>query len=303
MISIALIGLSLLSSNSGSASERWIPPNIKVIEQRILTDDAKLAFYEANGMPINETLMKFAGRKSGSVFDWFNTPELEEFILWHKENGKSVYLKYLLSDPVKLFFDPIKKMRFMANALPIFYYSPEGFENIFPPGLNQILFFEYLNLRTFLVILILLLLGLGVFVHEKKQRFVTPLVMSLLIYPHALIVWTASGGDVDRHSYQLRVQFRLTIILLSIFILGYLIEWVVKNYYWSLERGKKIVMLSGIGLTAFSLSSDFLIETGDTFSLGYAQIFLLVVGFLLLVTSSYLHFAPEKLRSALLGDN
>ena len=302
IISFVLIGMCFLSSNSGSASERWIPPNIKVIEQRILTDNSNLAFYEANGMPVSEKLMEFAGRKEGGVFEWFGTPELAEFIQWHNENGKRVYLKYLLSDPIKLFFDPFKNIRFLVNSNPIFYYSPRGFEQIFPQGLGEIIFIKLLDRKSFIFSLVIFLVGFGIYILKKKEHFVTPLILAVLLYPHALIVWTASGGDVNRHAFQFRVQFRLTIILLFIFILGYFVERIVSKYFSFFERGKKLILILGIGFAVFALIADFLFETRDTFSLGYSQIFLLSMGGLLIVGSGYLHFAPEKLRYLLIGN-
>lgn len=302
IISLLLIGFCLLSSNSGSVSERWVPPNIKVIEQRILTDESNLAFFEANGMPVNETLMGFAGRKEGSIFEWFETPELEEFIEWHNKNGKRVYLKYLLSDPFKLFGDPIVNAKFLVKSNPIFYYSPRGFENIFPESLSAIIFFRYLDPKSIAFTLFCVLLGLGLYIFEKKDQFVVPLLMGLMLYPHALIIWTASGGDVNRHAYQFRIQFRLTVILLFIYIVGYLVERIIRRYYSYFEKGKKFILFFGIGFAVFSLLSDFIFETGDTFSLGYAQIFLLGMGALLIIGSGYLHFSPEKLKFLLIGN-
>ena len=62
-----------------------------------------------------------------------------------------------------------------------------------------------------------------------------------------------------------------------------------------------LILILGIGFAVFALIADFLFETGDTFSLGYAQIFLLGMGVLLITGSGYLHFSPEKLKYLLLG--
>lgn len=256
VISLSLIGMCILSSQLGSASERWLPPNLKVVEQRILTDQESLEFYIDQGMPVNETLMSFAGRRSGRIADWFENPELEDFVEWHNENGKQVYLRYLLRDPIEFFLGPIKNITFMVNANPLSYYMPDGFEPIFPAGLNNLVFFKYWTLYSKIYTAFLLLAGVVVYIYKRKEMLIVPLSMSLLLYPHALIVWTASGGDVNRHSYQFRVQFRLALWLILIFLLGFLIEEIVKRFYSDLESGKRLILGLGGLLVIFSYYYD-----------------------------------------------
>jgi hypothetical protein len=181
-------------------------------------------------------------------------------------------------------------------------YAPHGFEQILPQGLNEALFFKHLDLKSILFTIFCLSLGLGIFIFKQQVIFITPLIMTSFLYPHALIVWAASGGDINRHAYQFRVQYRLVLILLSIVILGFIVEWIVKEYFSILEKRKRAILFSGIGLSVFSISADFLFNTGDTFSLGYAQIFLLLIGSFLIFGSTYLHLAPDKLKIGLGGE-
>lgn len=301
IISLILFTFCMVSTQLGDISGRWIPPNLKIIEKRILTSENNLAFYQSSGMPVNSALMDMAGGEGLRIHDWYDNPELSSFLAWHLENGKKVYLQLLVSNPTKTFLDPFRNSRTLVFSQPLFAYSPKGFESVLPVPLNEILFFKFWNPKLVIVTVLLFFSSVGIVLYRKRLSLLTPLVMGLFLYPHALAVWTASGGDVNRHAYQLRVQYRLTIILLSIYIIEYLLVIIFSNYFDNIIRAKPVIAITGILSIIISLIADFILYTGDTFYLGFAQISLLGFGGLLIITSIFLHFSPEKLRIAIVG--
>lgn len=300
-IALLLFSFNMLSTQLGSLSERWIPPNLKLLETRLLEDEDSFNFYQANGMPVNAALFDMAGSQGKRIADWYENPELAEFLDWHRENGKQVYLKLLLSEPYETFLDPLRNAKKLVFSKQLFWYSPKGFDPVLPEALNEILFFPFWNAQLISATALLLVAATAIYIRRREQSLITPLLMILFLYPHALAVWTASGGDINRHSYQFRVHYRLALFLLAIYIFEYLLVEVFSKHFAAIVKAKKVFLYSGMLLSLLSLTADFIFETGDTYYLGFAQLALLVFGGLLVVLGFVLQRDPEKLRTSVVG--
>lgn len=295
IIGIILLVFCFISSSSGSSSIRWVHPNLKVVEQRILTTDEGLDFYIEQGMPISETLLEdFVGRNGGSVYDYYDAPELAPFVEWHREHGKQVYIKYLLSDPIKLFFEPIQQIKAIMYSDSIFIYSPRDFKPILPDSINNLVFYQYFNFKYSSLLVISFLISIYLLFKKKIHSLLIPIFLTTFIYPHALAVWTSSGGDVNRHSYQLRVQLRITVIIFIALLIGNLISYLIKNYFEQIKNKRNMFLYTGVFLVFFSLIADFVLNTGDTFSLGYAQIGLILIGLVSIYFYFGLKYVPDN---------
>ena len=69
IIGVVFLSFCVISTQLGNISGRWIPPYLKVIEQRILTDADSLAFFQANGILVLSDHDLWAPADGGHGFD------------------------------------------------------------------------------------------------------------------------------------------------------------------------------------------------------------------------------------------
>jgi hypothetical protein len=291
IISVLYIGSYWLSGLCADISGRWIGPNLNVISRRILTDQMAFDFYQENGMPDGALLLSYIGENAGPADEGFrdgDENELEDFHQWHRENGKSVYIKYLLSHPITTIAAPLYNAYALMDTRPIYYYGPEGFSPILPEKFGDFIFFRSFSPSIALISIIVFISGFAVAVWKPDKQWIVPSVLFLLIYPHGFLIWHASGGDVIRHAYQLRVHYRLTLllfILLSVnaFLIPKSFSLFVTRWLWILRKFKTAFIIIGLLCLIISIFIDFFLPGPAEFSIGYTQGAGIILGSILFV--------------------
>lgn len=223
-IFLVFFGVNEVSSNVG---RRWEFPFLNVIAQRILPDKENTSFFSKCGMPITPALTRMSGQWAGSEnWAFYKDPELEGFRVWLHTSGKSSYIRWLLSRPYQTLKEPISNRQRLLTFEGRNYFSL-GFSPILPTILDSVI---YPNDHLSFVILILLsinLLAIGLTIMARAYRYnpiwIVLISMSLLVYPHAFLVWHGDAMEIGRHSLQVGAQFYLCMWLVILLTVDYII--------------------------------------------------------------------------------
>jgi len=217
-------GANEVSSNIG---RRWEFPFLNVIAQRILPDKENTSFFSKNGMPVTPALTRRSGQWASSEnWAFYRDPALEKFRVWLHNNGKSCYIRWLLSRPYQTLKEPISNRQRLLTFEGRNYFFP-GFSPVLPTILDSVI---YPNDHLSFVILILLsvnVIAIGLTIVARAYRYnpvwVVLLSMSLLVYPHAFLVWHGDAMEIGRHSLQVGVQLYLCMWILILLTMDHIL--------------------------------------------------------------------------------
>jgi hypothetical protein len=205
--------IALASTASADAGARWQFPFYNVVGQRILPDAYMLSLMEKEGMPSSPALMRLSGGWATSAnYAFFTDPDLEPFRQWVRVKGKSAYMKVLATHlPVTI--------RGAATYMPDLIWPTvvEGNGNRMPVA-SPLVELTYPSSETGFGIwaMAAALLSLCALLRARTlgSVWVLPLVMLLLVFPIAVIVFHGDPMEIPRHSIQTEIQFRLAVWLM-----------------------------------------------------------------------------------------
>ncbi|MBK9209792.1 MAG: hypothetical protein IPL71_16460 [Anaerolineales bacterium] len=80
----------------------WIFPFEYIVGRRILLNTEALRSLEACGMPVPPALLEMVNNYGHSQDSAFSpNPELKDYRIWLAAHGKTCYMKWLLSNPIR----------------------------------------------------------------------------------------------------------------------------------------------------------------------------------------------------------
>ena len=209
---MALVGgacvlIFLLGNASSNHGQRWAYPLTNVIVWRVLPKPQVREQFLALGMPASRALR--AGRPR-RAYD--TDPQLSAFHDWLDAHGKSAYIRYLLGNPSYALGAPL-------DGFPALFgerlgpYAPKGIEAAGLWASDLIWVRSWWPLRLAAVAV---LAGFGLLSRRSARSpfAITGLVLALLSYPHAFIVWHGDWMEVGRHGLMVAFQVELSLLCL-----------------------------------------------------------------------------------------
>jgi hypothetical protein len=232
MIGVAIaaswILITVVSTAIAHKGERWLFPLLNVIGTRVLTTPDRLAFYQAQGMPINARLMAMKGEMAaGQDWAFYKDPELEEFRRWIRANGRAVFSRDLTSNPVRSLREPLVSIEEMLCPVLVIYNEPVRMKAVLPdfgltqrfcsPGWTRLQLLGSLGLGSLLLVLALLMRRR--IAPATGFKMLTLAAMLLGWPPFLWFTWQVIGGmEISRHSLSGTYELRLALLLMA----GYL---------------------------------------------------------------------------------
>jgi len=220
-LTIVLVVVSFSVSGRGV---RWFFPLLNVVGQRILPAPDRLAFYEARGMPVNETLRGMAGEfASGRNSTFYRSFDLVEFRAWIGAHGRQTYALDLLAHPGRTLVEPLQDVtEFVCPEIR--QYRPAGFIAVLPPVGTSFC----APRRATTIVAATCLAGIALFgmVFAWRRRLSPADGLWLLLVaamlaswqPFVWMTWHVIGGmEVGRHVFSGVLQCRLAGLLLMLF--------------------------------------------------------------------------------------
>lgn len=207
--------LFFVSDLISNATKQWTLSFLNVLSMRILPDREMTAYFESSGMPVNENLMARSGKWCyEDDYAFYNAPELQQFRKWLYSQGKSTYTRYLLSHPKYLILKPLEDIKLMLYGERLIYYAPKGFSTPIRGIMYDLVSSWTLFPAYIFFVGVLFGLNCALVFSGKSIISLIPLIMILLVFPLAALVWHADALEIDRHVLPIAVQARLGFILL-----------------------------------------------------------------------------------------
>jgi hypothetical protein len=192
---------------------------------RIYPSEKYTEYFREHGMPVDDNLVTMARdikpHKKFSVYMTLLYDEYQEgFRQWASKFGKSEYIRFLWFFKEDTFQNILTEEFYPSFSPDVYYYTATGYrpilknayitEFLYPTRFGRIFFFFANFVAAFMV---------AIAWYKKKSHWYIPLLMVLLCYPQAVLVWAADVNDIARHSIPHNVLLRLGSWILLFFIM------------------------------------------------------------------------------------
>jgi hypothetical protein len=216
-------------SVSASTDARRVKPLLNVIGSRVLTDEGELRYFQDHGMPVPARLRDLAGNLLGrsQLERELEDPRLDPFLEWVRARGQRTLVTYLLTHPDHA-LDPAfrhPEPLFAADpppaphANPIATYRAKGTDPLLPAPLADVVYPPSVPpLLAWLGVVVAAAAWL-VWRGASRAVWLVPAIALLLQIPHAAVVWHGDTNELPRHALQVGVMTRLSLLLLTIFLI------------------------------------------------------------------------------------
>lgn len=224
--------LIFIASNAlASVSLHWYTPLLNTIGLRVLPNPEYRAYFESKGMPVSDALLERSGEPHHSDEGAMAYDErLEAFRAWVIEHGRQEYIRFLWfykADTFQNVFNDLNPIFYPD----LYYYTATGFRPIIQNAfLDELLYSNRFGFLLFLVANLVAAVLSVVAYYEKKVVWILPLMLVLLTYPQAVLIWNADASDMARHSLYHNMMMRLGIWILILFVIDFVAEKINNRY-------------------------------------------------------------------------
>ncbi len=213
----AIFSVQLISSTTG---QRWYTPFLNVFFERIRQDDAAIALFREEGLPLDENaLSEIRGLTREEFIDWLRDERGDEFSAWIKANGNSTYVLYLLRDPIRTLGKPLLSIAQMITPDSSEYRKVIKEDPAWLTAISTVFF-----PRSILVLCILLIIPLLLMVSIKAEvlpdpKWLLPIFLLVSAFPLMTLVFHGDAIELERHAFQIAMQLRIAAWLSMLFVL------------------------------------------------------------------------------------
>jgi hypothetical protein len=219
LFSIFLLALSFVQSNNADQGGRWVSPYYDVLQMRIFPDAVSRSYFQAAGMPADgaTTAILLLGRR-GFFRALESNPAAQPLTAWVQAQGRSTYMRYLLSHPVETFMGPMNRARNLVSPVSTEYRADDYSIPVWLTIFSR--FFFPLPLGIVLAWVGAIIVALYLTGRRRKPRaeWSVPAILLLTAVPLMYVVWYGDAIEVERHAFQISLQIRLGLWMLTVFL-------------------------------------------------------------------------------------
>lgn len=165
-------------------------------------------------------------------------PELEPVRDWVARDSKQVYIRYLLDNLPGTLITPLLNYNKLINSTNLEYRSPKYGVLPISTQISRIASVLY-NQHTLVLLMtgLLVIAGLIFFLIRKPEPVWLVLAAVILTtYPAMGLIWYAEPMEIERHALQIGIQFRLTGLIVILFLLAEIIDHALDKTGVNLEE-------------------------------------------------------------------
>jgi hypothetical protein len=236
MIAFAFLIIFAISSQLATAGLRPYRAILMNTSLRIYPSETYTEYFRHHGMPVDDRLVEMSrniepGEKFAVNIALTFDEEQQDFRQWALGPGRTEYLRFLWFYKV----DTLQKV-FTETPGPsfypdVYYYTATGYEPIIEDArISELIYPTRFGLVFFFVSSLLAAFLVPLSWRERKALWMLPLLMILLAYPQAVLVWAADVNDVARHSIAHNVLLRLGVWMLLLYVLDFLLLEILPRY-------------------------------------------------------------------------
>lgn len=219
---VALVFAVIFAFNNLSANmgHRWVFPFQNVLAQRILPDENVLTFFEDCGMPVTPELLSLTGGFANSNDRaFYNDPTLEPYRGWLYADGKSCYMRWLVSRPLRSLREPFADLAWLLAFEDVDSFYPQRYEPILPWYAERVLYPQDALLWLWTLTTLAALIAVWKKAWKINKAWVVFVGLCLIIYPQVFIVWHGDVPGTHRHALTVSLQFVLGLWLFGLLLL------------------------------------------------------------------------------------
>jgi hypothetical protein len=229
-VSLAFLVIFILSSQLAEAGLRPYRAVLMNTALRIYPSDTYTDYFRTHGMPVDDRLVEMSrniepGKKFAVNIALTFDEDQEAYRQWALEHGNAAYVRFLWffkADTFQKVFTETAGQSFFPD---VFYYTATGYRPIIQDArIAEILYPTRFGLFFFFAANMIAAFCAAIAWREGKVLWYIPLLMILLCYPQAVLVWAADVNDIARHSISHNVLLRLGLWLLIFFVLDFVLE-------------------------------------------------------------------------------
>ncbi len=219
---LALVFIVNSISVNSAPTPRWAYPLMHAIIVDILPNEDAVGYFVERGMPYSEAMSAWPAAFPTNLNLW-QEDDFDEFYRWTNEEGRSVYLSYLLSTAPGSLFKPVAPEYFPVR-IGTEFNRPYAYNPPLSMQAEGAFYFGLWSGAAKLVFAMLLLFALWRAWVADNAVAVIALTSVALSYPYAFLAWYGDGLSRARHILPAEVLLRFGCLLLVLVLAGYITE-------------------------------------------------------------------------------
>ncbi len=215
---VLMFFLNNYTSNTGG---RWIFPLNNIIGRRILINSTALQYFESScKMPVTPELLALANTfANGQDRAFYDDSALENYRAWLYEDGKSCYMKYLLSNPVRSVAESLTQLEALIRFDNVNKFYARKYDPVIPYYFEPFIYPVNFILPLWIMLTLAALLAAWKRAWQLNPLWGIYILLCLPILPHLFITWHGDAMAPERHALSVGLQFALCFWLLIFLLL------------------------------------------------------------------------------------
>jgi hypothetical protein len=235
-MSFAFLVIFALSSQLAEAGLRPYRAVLMNTALRIYPSDTYTEYFRQHGMPVDDRLVEMSrniepGKKFAVNIALTFDEDQAAYRQWALEHGNSAYVRFLWffkADTFQKVFTETAGPSFFPD---VYYYTATGYRPIITDArIAEVLYPTRFGLVFFFAANMIAAFFAAIAWREQRPLWYIPLLMILLSYPQAVLVWAADVNDIARHSISHNVLLRLGLWLLIFLVLDFVLEHMAARF-------------------------------------------------------------------------
>jgi hypothetical protein len=201
--------LFFVQLNTARVGHRHRLPLMNTIAVRILSNPDYTAWFEVHGMPDVKILHPKYRRVDitldsdrHKIWNIYWNKDYNAFSNWTENEGRQVYMKFLLSHPSYFFLFHETKQQLRRIFAYNLWYTPEirGYSRLTEPIFP---FFGFVSVSVFCFLLIIL------FFRKRDPVLLLPVLLWLIFFANVFLSYNADALEVERHLFITMIALQL----------------------------------------------------------------------------------------------
>lgn len=223
-VSLAFVLIFLFSSQLATIALRPFRAILMNTALRVFPSEEYTEYFRQHGMPIDDRLVQIArnpepGKKFTVNIAFTFDEDQEEFRQWAMGPGRAEYMKFLWFYKAQTFQNVFTETPGQSFYPDVYYYTATGYRPIIKDArISELLYPTRFGLVFFFAANLFAAFIAALAWRDRKPLWLAPVLMILLSYPQAVLIWAADANDISRHSIAFNILLRLGVWMLIFFV-------------------------------------------------------------------------------------
>ncbi len=208
-----------LSNANANLGGRWVFPLGNLIGKRVLPDPAAVRFFESCGMPISPALIQLQGKFSNAEDRaMYENPELAPFRSWLEHDGKSCYMRWLISDPIYRTVETFREFDGLIAFSDVAKYFSRLYDPLMPVAIGRFFYPDRFSLWIWGLTTLVALGAIWQKCWRDNPLWAVFVILVLFVPPHIFLTWHGDAMAPERHALSVGVQLYLSFWILILLL-------------------------------------------------------------------------------------